>query len=79
MESTKSSCVWLIDSGATQHMTHSNEFMKTYKEISPVDVHLADYGVVQAIGTGDIVMSMKTPRDSLSFQHEKPRSYARSH
>ena len=26
-----------------------------------MDVHLADDGVVQAIGTGDIVMYMKTP------------------
>lgn len=61
LETTKSSCVCLIDSCATQHMTHSNEFMNNYKDISIVDVHLADDGVVQAIGTGDIVMSMKTP------------------
>lgn len=33
-----------------------------YKGISPVDVHLAYDGVVQAIATDDIVMSMKTPR-----------------
>ncbi|GMF82605.1 unnamed protein product [Phytophthora fragariaefolia] len=30
--------------------------------MTPVDVHLADDGVVQAVGSGDIVMSMKTPR-----------------
>ena len=59
---TKASDVWLIDSGATQHMTYSKEYMKNFKTISPVDVHLADDGVVQAIGTGDIVMSMQTPR-----------------
>ncbi|KAG3254075.1 hypothetical protein PI124_g1314 [Phytophthora idaei] len=41
-------------------MTYSKEYMKNYKKISPVDVHLADDGVVQAVGTGDIVMSMKT-------------------
>ena len=35
--------------------------MKNDKDISPKDVHLADDGVVQAIGTGDIVMSIKTP------------------
>ena len=57
----KSSCVWLVDLDATQHMTFSKEFMKKYKDISPVDVHLADDGVVQAIETYDIVMSMKTP------------------
>ena len=52
---------WLIDSGATQHMSHTKVFMRNYKKIDPVDVHLADDGIVQAIGTGDIVMSMMTP------------------
>ena len=28
----------------------------------PVDVNLADDGMVQEVGTGDIIMSMKTPR-----------------
>ncbi|KAG2892077.1 hypothetical protein PC119_g24453 [Phytophthora cactorum] len=59
---SKSSGVWLVDSGATQHMTYSKEYMKKYKKISPVDVHLADDGVVEVAGTGGIVMSMKTPR-----------------
>uniref|UniRef100_A0AAV1V6N0 CCHC-type domain-containing protein n=1 Tax=Peronospora matthiolae TaxID=2874970 RepID=A0AAV1V6N0_9STRA len=36
---------WLVDSGATQHMTYSKEYMKNYQKISPVDVHLADDGV----------------------------------
>uniref|UniRef100_A0AAV1TL77 CCHC-type domain-containing protein n=1 Tax=Peronospora matthiolae TaxID=2874970 RepID=A0AAV1TL77_9STRA len=61
-EVAKSSNVWLVDSGATQHMTSSKKFMKNYKVFNPADVHLADDGVVQAIGKGDIVMSMKTPR-----------------
>ena len=52
--------MWLVDSGATQHMISSKTFMKTYKYFGPVDVHLADDGVVQAIGKGDIVLSMKT-------------------
>ncbi|CAI5739331.1 unnamed protein product [Peronospora destructor] len=59
---TKSSCVWLVDSGATQHITYSKEYMKNYKVIAPVDVYLADDGVIQAVDTGDIVMSMQTPR-----------------
>ena len=32
-----------------------------YKNINLVDVHLADDGVVQATGSGDVVMTMKTP------------------
>ncbi|POM66843.1 Integrase catalytic core protein [Phytophthora palmivora] len=52
---TKSSEVWLVESGATQHMTYSIEYMKNYKKMTPVDVHLADNGVVQTVGSGDIV------------------------
>ncbi|GMF60305.1 unnamed protein product [Phytophthora fragariaefolia] len=59
---TKSSEGWLVDSGATQHMTYSKVYIKNYKKMTPVDVRLADDGVVQAVGSGDIVMSMKTPR-----------------
>uniref|UniRef100_H3H9J2 CCHC-type domain-containing protein n=1 Tax=Phytophthora ramorum TaxID=164328 RepID=H3H9J2_PHYRM len=58
----KPSDMWLVDSGATQHMTSSKTYMRNYKTMAPVDVHLADDGVVQAVGTGDIVMSMKTSR-----------------
>ena len=57
---TKLSCEWLVDSGATQHMTFSRKIVENYLNISPKNVHLADDGVVQAIGTGDIVMSLKT-------------------
>lgn len=35
--------------------------MKNYKDISPVGVHLANDGFVQAIVTSEFVMSMKTP------------------
>uniref|UniRef100_A0AAV1VDM7 CCHC-type domain-containing protein n=1 Tax=Peronospora matthiolae TaxID=2874970 RepID=A0AAV1VDM7_9STRA len=61
-EVAKSINVWLVDLGATQHMTSSKKFMKIYKVFNPVDVHLADDGVVQAIVKGDIVTSMKKPR-----------------
>uniref|UniRef100_A0AAV1TVP6 Retrovirus-related Pol polyprotein from transposon TNT 1-94-like beta-barrel domain-containing protein n=1 Tax=Peronospora matthiolae TaxID=2874970 RepID=A0AAV1TVP6_9STRA len=62
MTSGKSSGIWLVDSGATQHMTCSKKFMRNYKLFDAVDVHLADDGIVQAIGSGDTVMSMKTPQ-----------------
>uniref|UniRef100_A0AAV1TUT6 Retrovirus-related Pol polyprotein from transposon TNT 1-94-like beta-barrel domain-containing protein n=1 Tax=Peronospora matthiolae TaxID=2874970 RepID=A0AAV1TUT6_9STRA len=51
---------WLVDSGATQHMTYSKEYMKNYQKISPVDVNLAVDGVVQAVGKGVIILSMRT-------------------
>uniref|UniRef100_A0AAV1TFW5 Retrovirus-related Pol polyprotein from transposon TNT 1-94-like beta-barrel domain-containing protein n=1 Tax=Peronospora matthiolae TaxID=2874970 RepID=A0AAV1TFW5_9STRA len=43
-------------------MTCSKKFMRNYKVFDAVYVHLADDGIVQAIGSGDIVMSMKTPQ-----------------
>uniref|UniRef100_A0AAV1UQ06 Integrase catalytic domain-containing protein n=1 Tax=Peronospora matthiolae TaxID=2874970 RepID=A0AAV1UQ06_9STRA len=42
-------------------MSFSKRFITNYKTIDPVNVHLADDGVVQAIGTGNVVMMMKTP------------------
>ncbi|CEG41910.1 gag-pol polyprotein [Plasmopara halstedii] len=35
-DSVKANDVWLVDSGATQHMTSSNKFMRNYKAFSPV-------------------------------------------
>ena len=42
-------------------MSFSKRFMTNYETIDPVNVHLADDGVVQATGSGDTVMMMKTP------------------
>ena len=53
-------------------MTCSKKFMTNYKVFSPIDVHLADDGVVQAIGCGDIMMSMKTPMLSIRLL-DQPR------
>lgn len=60
--SVKSSDIWLVDSGATQHMTCSKKFMRNYKVFDAGDVYLADDRIVQAIGSGDIVVPMKTPQ-----------------
>ncbi|CEG42923.1 retrotransposon ty1-copia subclass [Plasmopara halstedii] len=72
----KSSCVWLVDSGATQHMTYSIEYMMNYTKVAPVNVRLADDDVVQAIRTGDIVMSMMTPRKMKKVIFERDECFA---
>lgn len=46
-----------------QNMSYSKEFMTKYKTIDLIDVDLVGDGVVQAIGSGDIVMMKKTPSD----------------
>ena len=43
-------------------MSHTKTFMRNYKKIDSVSVHLADDGIVQAVGVDDIVMSMHSPR-----------------
>ena len=45
-DKSSSASAWLIDSGETQHMSHTKVFMKHYKKIDPIDVHLADDWVV---------------------------------
>ena len=43
-----------------QYMTYTIEKRKHLKPIFLVDAHLADGGVVQAVGTGYIFMSTET-------------------
>ena len=51
---------WLIDSGATSHMTHSKELLYHYRKFeTPEKVNLGDGRTVEAIGRGDIQINMK--------------------
>jgi len=43
---------WIVDSGATQHMTPHRQAFLTYKPLSNRNVHLGDNGMVEAIGIG---------------------------
>ena len=47
---------WLIDSGATQHMTFHKEAFDSYESISHRKVYLGDNGVVEAIGKGSMLV-----------------------
>ena len=49
---------WVIDSGATCHMTHNISHITNYvKFSSPRDVKLGDGNVVDALGYGDVLLS----------------------
>lgn len=55
---SKSICKWIMDSGATKHMTPYRAAFDTYEVIPPRNVHLGDDSVVQAIGMGCIVVEV---------------------
>ena len=47
---------WLIDLGATQHMTFHKKVFNCYESISHPNVYLGDNGVVEAIGKGSMLV-----------------------
>jgi hypothetical protein len=49
---------WIVDSGATQHMTFEEERFTTYERISPKRVFMGDDTVLEAIGKGNIKATM---------------------
>ena len=51
---------WLIDSGASSHMCYSKDILIDYKEFSqPETVSLGDGRTVEAIGVGNVSLSMQ--------------------
>ncbi len=57
---SRSACKWIMDSGATKHMTSHRAAFDTYEVIAPRNVHLGDDSVVEAIGMGSIVVEVVT-------------------
>jgi len=47
---------WIVDSGATQHMTPHRYAFDTYESISGRKVFMGDNGMVEAVGKGSIVV-----------------------
>jgi hypothetical protein len=45
---------WIVDFGATQHMTFEQEWCTTYERISPRKVFMGDDTILEAIGKGNI-------------------------
>jgi hypothetical protein len=50
---------WIVDLGATQHMTFEHEWFTTYGRISPRKVFMGDDTVLKAIGKGNIKTTCK--------------------
>ncbi len=64
---------WLVDSGASSHMTSNKRYFASFKEFDkPEDVHLGDGRVVQALGVGSIHMKMmfKVSRPKPATMHD---------
>ena len=57
--SDKESSKWIIDSGASSHMTHNKDILMNYKEFAvPENVALGDSSVVKALGSGTVSLMM---------------------
>jgi hypothetical protein len=50
---------WIVDFGATQHMTFEQKWFITYKRISPRKVFMGNDTVLEAIGKGSIKATMQ--------------------
>jgi hypothetical protein len=50
---------WIIDSGATQHMTFKQKWFTTYESIVPWKVYMGDDTILEAIGKGSIKATMQ--------------------
>jgi len=50
---------WIIDFGATQHMTFEREWFTTYESIVPRKVYMGDDTILEAIGKGNIKATMQ--------------------
>jgi len=50
---------WIVDSGATQHMTFQQKWFMMYECISPKRVFMGDDTVLEAVGKGNIKATMQ--------------------
>jgi len=50
---------WIVDFGATQHMTFEQEWFTTYERISPRTVFMGDDTILDAIGKRNIKAIMQ--------------------
>lgn len=52
---------WILDSGATQHMTYDRSSLVDYREISPVKaIRLGNYDYLHGVGEGSVVVRSKS-------------------
>ena len=55
--------VWIIDSGASKHMTSDRKQLLNYGEFEkPCNISVGDGHIVNAIGEGDIYVKLKMSR-----------------
>ena len=64
---------WILDSGATSHMTQTKELLSDYKELDrPETVKQGDGNTVEAVGVGNAHLNML-------FDDSKPKKASMYH
>ena len=71
---------WIVDSGATQHMTSHQDAFHTYRPISGKRIYLGDNGMVEALGMGEILVEVQvkglTKKIRIEEVHHVPKLHA---
>lgn len=57
--SSPMSSVWILDSAASDHITHDHQHFKTWDTIAPQPIRVGNKAVIHATARGDIPMEMK--------------------
>jgi hypothetical protein len=60
---TKIKSAWIIDSGASKHMTHDRDLFTSYERITPIDIASAN-GITQAVGSGSVYLDITNLKGS---------------
>lgn len=69
-------CKWIMDSGATKHMTSCKVAFDKYEIIAPSNVHFGDDSIVEATEMGFIIVEVMVKDKSRKFVSKMSTLYS---
>lgn len=67
--SETSSASWIIDSGASDHITGDRKLFDTYQQIKPINLLTADNRTVQAVGRGSVRLTLPDSSEVITLEN----------